>query len=85
MAARGATTAGAGIALRAARRINQKALELKRQASNSDLRERSCSAAPLEGCGSASGPAHDFAVTLLRTNNRSCHSSLELDSVFLGL
>jgi len=60
-------------------------LELKRQATNSDLRERSCSAAPLEGCGSASGPAHDFAVTLLRTNNRSCHSSLELDSVFLGL
>ncbi|MCU1315398.1 MAG: hypothetical protein JWN63_720 [Candidatus Acidoferrum typicum] len=60
-------------------------LELKRQGTNSDLRERSCSAAPLEGCGSALGSAHDFAATLLRTNNRSCHSSLEFDSVFLGL
>ena len=59
-------------------------LELKGQATNSDLRKRSCSAAPLEGCGSALGPAHDFAATLLRTNNRSCHSSLELDSVPLN-
>jgi hypothetical protein len=60
-------------------------LELKGQATNSDLLERSCSAAPLDGCGSALGPARDFAATLLRTNNRSCHSSLELDSVLLGL
>jgi tRNA(fMet)-specific endonuclease VapC len=41
-------------------------------------------AAPLAGHG-ASGPAGDFAPPLLRTNNRSCHSFLELDSVFLDL
>src|SRR2546429_5371240 len=39
-------------------------------------------AAPLAGYG-ASRPAGDFAPPLLRTNNRSCHSFLELDSVFL--
>jgi hypothetical protein len=37
------------------------------------------------GTTSSASLAHDFAATLLRTNNRSCHSSLELDSVFLGL
>jgi hypothetical protein len=46
---------------------NHRQPELKRQATNSDLRERSCSAAPLEGCGSALGPARDFAANLLRT------------------
>src|SRR5260370_40116970 len=40
--------------------------------------------APLAGYG-ASGPAGDFAPPLLRTNNRSCHSFLELDSLVIGL
>src|SRR6266576_3888389 len=40
-------------------------------------------AAPPAGYG-ASGPAGDFAPPLLRANNRSCHSFLKLDSVFLG-
>jgi len=39
-----------------------------------------CPAVPHE-----SGPVGDFAPPLLRTNNRSCHSFLELDGVFLGL
>jgi hypothetical protein len=37
------------------------------------------------GTTSSASLAHDFAATLLRTNNSTCYSSLELDSVFLGL